>query len=239
MIPDLPIYISALFVVTTIAMVLLFNWVVRRSAIHSVKKATAILVLQLIWLTLQGALAYNRIYSTNLKMTPPRLLILGLLPPILVIVWLFLSKTGRVFIDSLPLKPLIILNVIRIPVEVVLFCLYLNGTVPQLMTFEGGNLDIISGITAPIVAYYAFKKYVLNRKLILAWNFLCLGLLVNIIIRALLSAPFPSQKFAFAQPNIAILNFPFVWLPAFIVPIVLFGHLTVIRQLLYSNRVQL
>ena len=44
-------------------------------------------------------------------MTPPRLLILGILPPLLVIAWLFLSKTGRVFIDSLPLKPLIILNI--------------------------------------------------------------------------------------------------------------------------------
>ena len=62
-------------------------------------------------------------------------------------------------------------------------------------------------------------------------NFICLVLLLNIVINALFSAPSPLQKFAFDQPNIAILNFPFSWLPTFIVPIVLFGHLTSIRQL--------
>jgi len=51
-------------------------------------------------------------------------------------------------------------------------------------------------------------------------------------VNALFSAPSPIQKFAFDQPNIAILNFPFSWLPTFIVPIILFGHLTSIRQLI-------
>jgi hypothetical protein len=46
------------------------------------------------------------------------------------------------------------------------------------------------------------------------------------------STPSPLQKIAFDQPNIAILNFPFSWLPTFIVPIVLLGHLVSIRQLL-------
>lgn len=46
------------------------------------------------------------------------------------------------------------------------------------------------------------------------------------------STPSPLQKFAFDQPSIAILYFPFSWLPTFIVPIVLLGHLVSIRQLL-------
>lgn len=49
---------------------------------------------------------------------------------------------------------------------------------------------------------------------------------------ALFSTPSPIQQFAFEQPNIAILNFPFSWLPTFIVPLVLFGHLASIRKLL-------
>ena len=64
---------------------------------------------------------------------------------------------------------------------------------------------------------------------------MCLGLLANIVVNALLSTPTPIQKFAFDQPNIAILNFPFSWLPTFIVPIVLFGHLASIRQLFKQN----
>ena len=99
------------------------------------------------------------------------------------------------------------------------------------MTFEGRNFDILAGITAPIIAYFGLTKTTLSRQTILLWNFICLALLLNIVINALLSAPSPIQKFAFDQPNIAILNFPFSWLPTFIVPIVLFGHLTSIRQL--------
>jgi len=100
------------------------------------------------------------------------------------------------------------------------------------MTFEGRNFDILAGISAPIIAYFGLTKAKLNRQTILIWNFICLGLLINIIVNALFSAPSPIQKFAFNQPNIAILNFPYSWLPTFIVPIVLFGHLTSIRQLM-------
>jgi hypothetical protein len=134
--------------------------------------------------------------------------------------------------DSLPLKNLTYLNVIRIPVEIDLFYLFLYKAVPELMTFEGRNFDIFSGITAPFIAYFAFTKAKLSKPILLIWNFICLGLLINIVVNAFFSAPFPFQKFAFEQPNVAILNFPFSWLPTFIVPIILFGHLSSIRQLL-------
>ncbi len=128
------------------------------------------------------------------------------------------------------------LNVVRIPVEIVLFLLFLHNAVPEIMTFEGRNFDIIAGISAPFIAYYGLTKNRLNRHSILIWNFICLGLLMNIVTNGLFSAPSPIQKFAFDQPNIAILNFPFSWLPTFIVPIVLFGHLTSIRKLLKKKR---
>lgn len=154
------------------------------------------------------------------------------MPAILTITLLFATSKGREFIDSIPLKNLTFLNIVRIPVELILFWLFLNKTVPELMTFEGRNFDIIAGITAPFIAYFGLTKAKLNRQIILIWNFICLGLLINIVVNALFSAPSPIQKFAFDQPNIAILNFPFSWLPTCIVPIVLFGHLTSIRQLL-------
>ncbi len=124
----------------------------------------------------------------------------------------------------------------RIPVEIVLFWLFQNKAIPELITFEGRNFDIIAGITAAIIAYFGFTKQTINRNILLIWNFICLGLLINIVVNALFSAPSPIQKFAFEQPNIAILNFPFCWLPTFIVPIVLFGHLASIRQLLKGKK---
>jgi hypothetical protein len=100
------------------------------------------------------------------------------------------------------------------------------------MTFEGRNFDIFSGLTAPVIYYSGFIKKRLGKNVILLWNFICLGLLINIVVNAILSAPFPFQMFAFDQPNIAILYFPFVWLPGCVVPLVLLSHLATIRQLL-------
>jgi hypothetical protein len=56
-------------------------------------------------------------------------------------------------------------------------------------------------------------------------------LLINIVATAILSMPFPFQQLAFDRPNIAIMYFPYVWLPCCVVPIVLFAHLVSLRKL--------
>ena len=219
---SLPTYISLVFVVTTILTVGLFYKATNNS------KPT--LVILLAWLTIQTVIGLTGFYTVT-NTIPPRFLLL-ILPPLVFIILLFATVKGRQYLDSLNVKTLTILHIIRIPVEVVLFWLFLNKAVPKLMTFEGRNFDILSGLTAPIVFYFGFIKTLMDRKIILIWNFICLGLLINIIVNAILSAPFPFQKFAFEQPNIAILYFPFNLLPSCVVPLVLLSHLATIRQLI-------
>lgn len=189
------------------------------------------------WLIIQALLTLAGIYSTNTNSLPPKIVLFGILPAVVTIAILFSTSRGKQFIDSLPLKHLTYLNVVRIPVELLLFWLYLNKAVPQLMTFEGCNFDILAGVTAPLVAYFGFTKQKISRTFLLIWNLVCLGLLVNIVVIAFLSAPSLLQQFAFDQPNLAISRFPFSWLPTFIVPVVLFGHLVSIRQLLKGKSV--
>ena len=233
MIHHLPTYISVTFGLTTIATLLLFIWTIRHSKSETTrKKSTYILPLFTTWLVIQAVLTLNNVYNSDTNSFPPRIMLIGILPSMLTIILLFTTSNGRQFIDSLPLKNLTYLNIVRIPVEIVLFWLFLNKAIPELMTFEGRNFDILAGITAPFVAYFGFTKPKISRKIILIWNFTCLALLANIVIYALLSAPSPIQKLAFEQPNVAILNFPFSWLPTFVVPVVLFVHLASIRQLL-------
>ncbi|MBA3987000.1 MAG: hypothetical protein H0X63_10605 [Flavobacteriales bacterium] len=233
MIDNLPTYISLTFGLTTLATLFLFIWSLKNSSAEtSRKKSMPVLIILIIWLAIQAILTSQNIYNTDTTSFPPKIMLFGILPTVLAVVFLFISTQGREFIDSLPLKNLTYLNVVRIPVEVVLFWLFLNAAIPELMTFEGRNFDIVAGITAPFIAYFGLTKAKLSRQVILIWNFICLALLINIVVNAFFSAPSPIQKFAFEQPNIAILNFPFSWLPTFVVPIVLFGHLTSIRQLL-------
>lgn len=233
MIENLPTHITLIFGLTTFATLLIFVQAIKNSTLEQTrKKYTAVFLSLIFWLTVQSVLTSKNVYNTDTNSFPPKIMLIGILPTILIILLLFITSKGRQFIDSLPLRNLTYLNIVRIPVEIVLFWLFLNKVIPVLMTFEGRNFDILAGITAPFIAYFGLTKHKISRKLILIWNFVCLALLINIVVNALFSAPSPIQKFAFEQPNIAILNFPFSWLPTFIVPIVLFGHLASIRQLL-------
>jgi len=233
MLENLSLYISIIFGLTTVLTLLLFFWTIKNSNSEPVKRSSIkILIGLILWLIIQAVLTLQNVYSAHIDFFPPTILLFGILPAIFTITILFATKRGRQFIDSLPILNLTYLNIVRVPVELVLFWLYLNKAIPELMTFEGRNFDILAGISAPIMAYFGLTKAKISRKVILFWNLICLVLLVNIVVNAFLSAPSPVQKFAFDQPNIAILHFPFSWLPTFIVPMILFGHLTSIRQLL-------
>lgn len=200
-------------------------------------QSKVVIILLVLWMVLQMGIALSGFY-VNTNTVPPRFLLM-VLPPMALILVLFNTQKGKEFIDQLNPKYLYLLHIVRIPVELVLFWLSIEKVVPELMTFEGRNFDIISGITAPLVYYFGFLKNKLSKNMLLAWNFLCLTLLINIVVHAILSAPFAFQQMAFEQPNIAVLYFPFNWLPSLVVPLVLFAHLASIRQLLGvgSNRI--
>lgn len=222
MIRELPIYISLIFIFTT-ALTLWFLFKASRNSKFVLYSALALLALE----TVVSFTGFYRINNT----LPPHFVFL-ILPPLILIVALFATSGGKKLIDSFDPKWMTYLHTVRIFVEITLLMLFLNKLIPQLMTFEGKNLDILSGLSAPLVAYLAYDKLKLNKTTLLIWNFICLGLLFNIVIIAILSAPTPFQQLAFEQPNLAILFLPFVWLPGFIVPSVMLSHIASIRQLL-------
>ncbi|MFN8361225.1 MAG: hypothetical protein U0264_15040 [Candidatus Kapaibacterium sp.] len=216
-----PLYVEILFVLTT----LLTLWLLYRATHNS----TFTILEVSSWLALQAGLSMTGFYTVTTTV-PPRFILL-ILPPLLVIIGLFTTQRGKKFIDSLDTSTLTLLHCVRIPVELTLFWLCAAKMVPELMTFEGRNFDIFSGISAPIIYYFGYKRQMLGKSIIIIWNCICLGLLLNIVITAILSAPTLFQQFAFHQPNIGVMYFPFVWLPCFIVPVVLFSHLVNLRKL--------
>jgi hypothetical protein len=80
-----------------------------------------------------------------------------------------------------------------------------------------------------------FVRKTLNSTIILVWNIICLGLLINVVIHAALSIDTSFQQFGFEQPNRAVLYPPFVGLPTLVVPLVLFSHLVVLKRLLQQK----
>ena len=179
------------------------------------------------WLLLQSIVSIYGFYQKN-STTPPRIIFL-ILPPVLFIIILFATGRGRQFITQLNPGILILMHIVRIPVEIVLYGLFLEKRVPQLMTFAGGNYDIVSGLTAPVIYYFGYVKKSFGKWTLLIWNIICLCLLFSIVFHAIQSVPSPFQRLAFNQPNVAIQHFPYTLLPSLIVPLVLFSHLASIR----------
>lgn len=215
MLSNVPIYLTIAFIGIALLTAILFYYSMRRSGI--------ILGIVLLFLLGHGLAGGLGVYLHNDQLPPAATFMI--LPAIVVMVWAFASRRRRDWIVAhTDMRFYTYLHVVRLPVEFVLFGLAHGGYIPTAMSFEGWNWDILSGITAPMIAYAYFDRQKLSDKAFLWWNILCLGLLLHIVTRGILSAPTPLQQLAFDQPNIAMLYFPFVWLPSVVVPVVMFGH---------------
>lgn len=216
---NLPVYIPIFFVTCLIYTSIVF--------FKATKPSKSFFVGYLIWLILQGGLAYSGFYL-NVKAIPPRLIFV-LFPAILFIVLCLTTQKGKTWLLQWNTRKLTLVHWVRIPIEIILYLLFTNKAIPELMTFAGRNFDILAGITAILIYFYQAKST--NKKVLIAWNIAGIILLFNIVINAILSTPFPFQQFAFDQPNWAVLYFPYVWLPAAIVPLVMFSHFASIWRL--------
>ena len=104
-----------------------------------------------------------------------------------------------------------------------------EGTMPEVMSYTGRNPDILTGITAVVVAWLLASRRA-GRRLVLAWNIAGLALLLNIVIVSILATP-RFRYFGDDQLNVWVTYVPFVWLPAIMVMLALAGHLLVFRAL--------
>lgn len=225
MLDQVPAYVGILFMLTTLAAILIF--------VAAANNSKPVLFILLAWIGLQSIPAMYGFYTHTYSLPPRFVLLIG--PPFLLILLMFIIPAGKRFIDSLKPEYLTWLHTVRIPVEIGLWLLFINGAVSEIMTFEGRNFDILAGITAPIVAILAFRKKAIGKIGLLIWNFICLALVLNIVIIAIFAVPTPFQQWGFEQPNIAVMYFPFIWLPCCIVPLVIFSHLVVIRKLIMDK----
>ncbi|MBP7515574.1 MAG: hypothetical protein KA791_13555 [Flavobacteriales bacterium] len=219
--PEMPAALGTGFVLVTLLSALMFLKAVRWD-----RKAAAALAA---WAIVLAVLGLGGFYLRTQGLPPRFAMVLGL--PLLAIIAVFSTASGRRWIDRADPGSLTLLHVVRVPVELGLYGLFLYGAIPGLMTFEGRNLDVLSGITAPLVYWFGYRRASMRPPVLIVWNLVCLGLLANIVVNAILSAPFDLQTQAFDQPNVAILYFPYVWLAGIIVPLVLLSHLACLRCL--------
>jgi hypothetical protein len=184
----------------------------------------------LAWTCLLSGLSISGFIS-NFNTIPPRFVIIVFIP-LATLVWaLLVSRTTRQILNYVPPQVILYLQVFRVAVEILLWLLFIQNLLPIQMTFEGRNFDIIAGITGPIVAYFGMVKNKWPKAILIGWNFISLGLLINIVTIAILSLPTPFRYFMNEPPNVIVADFPFVWLPGLLVPMAYGLHFLSIRQL--------
>jgi len=76
-----------------------------------------------------------------------------------------------------------------------------------------------------------------NRKVMIAYNFIGLALLLNIVTIAVLSVPSPFRVFMNEPANTIVTYFPIVLLPAFLVPLAYTLHFLSLKKLLSKQTV--
>src|SRR4051812_2516564 len=109
---------------------------------RSIFRTSAILLTA--WLLLLGILSARGFFSDFTRL-PPRLTI-ALLTPLPVVLFFTLSRAGKQLIPQIQPQWLIYLQSFRILVEIGLWVLVRNGSLPEQMSFEGRNFDILTGL---------------------------------------------------------------------------------------------
>ena len=193
-------------------------------------RSRTVIIISAGWILIQSVTAVSGFYMIT-DTIPPRFILL-IAPPALFILWSFLSSGGKRSAERFDGEWLTYLHTTRIGIEIVLFLLSGIQFVPTMLTWEGSNLDILTGITAPVIGYFGYRKKRLSNQMIIGWNLAGMILLFNVVYHGILSAPSPFQQFSFDRPNLLPLYFPFMLLPGFLVPLMLYSHLVSVRLLL-------
>ena len=186
-----------------------------------------------VWLGYAGVLGYTGIVGDPTRMPPGIFL---LLTPIIAFVALVLGRSpvGRYLAASLPLGLIFALQSFRIGVELTLSSLHDVGLTTRLLTLAGGNVEILIGLSAPVIALIATRGTA-GRRIALVWNVVGLLSLLNVATRAVLTAPGPLNLIHAELPNVAMGMFPFSYIPGFMAPLAMMLHVLAFRALRAAN----
>lgn len=180
------------------------------------------------WLGVSGLLAWRGLLL-DWSAVPPRFALV-VLPPLLAVALLAFTPAADALLRATPPAWLIAAQTFRVGVEALLWLLYVHGALAALMTFHGRNFDVLTGITAPVAAWLCFGGGRRRTGAALLWNAAGLALLVNVVVRGVLSTPTPFALIHTTPPNTIVARFPTVWLAAFFVPLAFALHALSIRQ---------
>ena len=188
----------------------------------------------LIWISLALVLAASGVLEQWERRPPPFIMVVVSIAVLGVVI--ARSSIGDRLSRGLALASLVGLQAFRLPLELLMHQTTLAGVMPEQMTYSGRNFDIITGITAVLLATW-LRTGRPPKSVVLGWNLIGLLLLANIVAVAVLSTPqFAVFGAAPERLNTFVARAPYVLLPAVMVLAAWAGHLVVFRALADPER---
>ncbi len=137
---------------------------------------------------------------------------------------------------AIPLPAMVAVNAIR-SLGVIFLVLYAAGKLPAPFAPSAGWGDIFVGVTALPVAWAMLRFGSRVRLLALVWNTIGIADLINAVALGALSAPAPLQVFAGPPTSTLMTTLPWLIIPGFLVPSLMFIHIVVFYRLAKTEAV--
>jgi hypothetical protein len=134
-----------------------------------------------------------------------------------------------------PLPALIALHAIRL-LGFTFIVLYAEGRLPAPFAPSAGWGDVFIGATALPLAWAVQRFGVRVRPLVFLWNALGVADLIVALTLGPLSAPGPLQIFVGPPDSAPMTTLPWLIIPAFLVPILLFIHIAIFTRLMAKTQ---
>jgi len=140
----------------------------------------------------------------------------------------------RAGLERVSLPSLIAVHAVRIA-GISFLVLYAQGRLPAPFAPFAGWGDILAGAFAVPVALLVARRGAAWRTALWTWNVFGLADLVTAVTLGVLSSPGPLRRM-FAEPGSGLMStLPWLLIPGFLVPLLLFIHLTIFHRLMYST----
>ena len=187
------------------------------------------------WFVAVVALGASGVFHYDGGLGVPGLGAAVLLPILVMATLTFGTAGGRQALAEAPVPALIGVSAVRV-LGVIFVLLHAAGRLPAPFAPAAGWGDIVVGAVAPLVAWMVARDWPGSRRVALAWNALGLLDLINAIGLGVTSSPGPLRIFV-GDPSSAIMSeLPWLLIPGFLVPLLVFTHLAVFARLAGSLR---
>ncbi len=182
-----------------------------------------------LWLTWVGVLGWSGAIADATR-RPPAILAIAVPVFVFVLFAVVRSRSAGRLVLTVPLPILIGAQAYRVAVELFLHRLWIEGLSPRMLTYDGANVDLWIGASAPVAAWLSTRGRG-GERVALAWNVVGLFSIANVVVRSVLTSPGPLRLLDTDVVNRVAGSFPYTFIPGFLAPLAITLHVLALRSI--------